>query len=296
MTRIYTNNGEVYQGVLIAEYNHNIWWWDSSDEYSYALFIENDFQEAPYDKSIKIFSSLDVSYIKSSNTYLNISEYDDFLKNNDMTLDLPLKDDVFVVVGNEGYHLEESGYGDFAYDFIKNDEYGNSYQNDGINNEDYFAWNEPVYLPVDGEVFEIHDGNKDNIPGEYVDESEANMVGIRLKGSYFVYLLHFKENTIPMQSNYNCERDIDDVICINVGDELKAGTYIGRVGNSGVSLVPHLHLTMFSYNSYTIEDVRMWSIPSLFKNIELLNGDPSYYDFYRPKTGDIISNMDNAIP
>jgi len=294
-TRIYTKDDAIYQGVLISVYDHSKWWWDSSDEFTYALFNEDKFLDDREDSSIKIISSYQIDKIESSSDYLNIEPYDNFLKTEGIVLNIPFKDEVFIIQGNEGYHKEESGYGDFAYDFVINDNAGNNYQNEGINNEDYYVYDKELYLPADGEVFEIHDDNPDNIPGEYVDESEANMIGIKLKGNYYLYLLHLKRNSIPMEVNNNCERDINDVKCIKVGDVLSTGTYIGKVGNSGVSLLPHLHLTMFVYDIHNSEDVRMWSIPSLFENIvKTVNSESSYYDYYRPKTGDYLKNkIDN---
>ena len=298
MIRIYMNdNNKVYQGYLIAEWNHNIWWWDDGDEYTYAVFTEDEFNNnGDSDKSINILSSDNIDYIEASSTYLNINEYDDFLIKEDIVLSLPFKNESFVVQGNEGYHKEEDGYGDFAYDFVKSNENDETYINDGNENSDYLVWNESVYLPVDGEVFEIHDNNNDNeIPGEYIDESESNMIGIKIKGNYYLYLLHFKRDSIPMLENHNCEENIDNsedfnqIECISVGKKLKAGTYIGKVGNSGVSLVPHLHLTMFWFDIRSDDNVRMWSIPSIFKNIKILNGED--YDFYRPKTGDKLKEI-----
>jgi len=293
LTRIYTENNDIYQGNLISVYDHSKWWWDSSDEFTYALFIEDGFQNTG-DRSVMIISSYQINKIETSSNYLSIENYLNFLKTNNFLLKLPFNEEVFVIEGNEGYHKEESGYGDFAYDFVINDVNENNFQNDGLNNEDYYIYNKPVYLPIEATVFEIHDNHPDNVPGEYIDESEANMLGVKLNGNYYVYLLHLKENSIPMLENNNCERDINDVKCIKVGDVLEEGTYIGRVGNSGVSLLPHLHLTMFVYDINNIDNVRMWSIPSLFKNLEQnVNGELSYYDFYQPKTGDYLKNNEN---
>ena len=151
LTRIYLKNNEVYQGTLIAIYDHSVWWWNNKENlYTYALFIPENFRNDLYDESIVFIESNQIDKLINSSNFLNTKTYDNFLKNKKITLKLPFKEEVFVINGNEGYHKKESGYGDFAYDFVINDSNGNNHKSSGNSNEDYYIYNKPVYSPVSG--------------------------------------------------------------------------------------------------------------------------------------------------
>ena len=48
---------------------------------------------------------------------------------------------------------------------------------------------------------------------------------------------------------------------ISVGQNLQAGTYLGRVGNSGTTYTPHIHL-VFAFR----DNGKYWSIPIEWEN------------------------------
>ncbi|MEL6177747.1 MAG: hypothetical protein AAFS10_02290 [Myxococcota bacterium] len=85
-----------------------------------------------------------------------------------------------------------------------------------------------------------------------------------------MYLLHLREGSIP-----------DD---IEPGQILQAGTFVGRVGNSGVTLEPHLHMTAFWYDA-AAEEPRYWSVPMEFADIYVSPGPEGpgiFYDYIDP--------------
>ena len=81
---------------------------------------------------------------------------------------------------------------------------------------------------------------------------------------------------------------------IKVGDEVKAGQLLGRVGNSGLSQIPHIH--------FNLMDGEQWleakGLPALFSNFERIRfagepitielGNPMTWWLVRPVTGDLI--------
>ncbi len=73
--------------------------------------------------------------------------------------------------------------------------------------------------PASDFVFCINDKN---------DAKEANFVAILQDDGVIAYYYHLKK----------------DSIAVNVGDRVDCGKFLGKIGSSGVSSAPHLHLTL----------------------------------------------------
>ncbi len=120
-----------------------------------------------------------------------------------------------------------------------------SYRYPGTQNRDFFVFGKRIYLPFGGRVTLVDRDFPDNPPnidgaveiednedGTTVDleEQPHNAVEITPGGPFILRLLHLQDGTIPQN--------------IEVGQTYPAGTYVGDVGNSGTSYVPHLHLAL----------------------------------------------------
>jgi Peptidase family M23 len=91
---------------------------------------------------------------------------------------------------------------------------------------EYYTFNTPVLAPCDGTVVELLDGVRD-MPVPQMDRE--HMLGnhaIIQCGDFFVVLAHFKESSL----------------LVSKGQLTKAGEPLGRMGNSGNSAEPHLHI------------------------------------------------------
>lgn len=89
------------------------------------------------------------------------------------------------------------------------------------------AWGELVMAPTDGVVMAALDGNHDNPVGRWTFlDPRGNHVVIRRADGTMVLLAHLQRGSVR----------------VRVGDVVRTGQPLGRVGNSGRSSEPHLHL------------------------------------------------------
>jgi murein DD-endopeptidase MepM/ murein hydrolase activator NlpD len=115
----------------------------------------------------------------------------------------------------------------FAYDFLQIGPNGKSYQRDGKNNADYYAYGKRVLAAKDGTVVLVRSDVAENVPGETtnVTTPSGNVVIVDHGDGQFGYYAHLKPFTVAVKA----------------GARVKAGDALGEVGNSGDSPEPHLH-------------------------------------------------------
>lgn len=102
------------------------------------------------------------------------------------------------------------------------------YSGDGTRNEDWFSWNEPVLAPFDGVVKLIFRNPVTNEPGTR-GESPATAILFERLGV---------PAPAPIQVGYVHLQDLQ----VEVGDTVRAGELVARIGNNGISWSPHLHV------------------------------------------------------
>lgn len=151
-------------------------------------------------------------------------------KHTTLTYQFPFNDEWFVYWGGDNelfnyhYPLETQRY---AYDFIKiNKDSGMSYFEDSMRYEHYYAYNTPVYAPLNGVVVDIENNIKDNRIGQTNQRQPlGNYVMIKHSTNEFSLIGHLKQHSIK----------------VNIGDEITDNVMIGLCGNSGNSSEPHIH-------------------------------------------------------
>lgn len=178
-----------------------------------------------------------------------------------LELEFPLKNGTYYILqgGNGGLNNFFHSFKPelrYALDIVKLNQYGN--RADGLRPEkldDYYIYNELVYSPCDGMIIEVIDGVENNTIGNGGDiSSKANEIKIK-SGQYEIHLVHLLKNSILVKQ----------------GDYIQKGQILARVGNSGFTNEPHLHIHVTNVTDSTEAfpmtfNGRFLSVNNVFKN------------------------------
>ncbi len=116
----------------------------------------------------------------------------------------------------------------WAYDILVKDEVGKTYRGDGKRVEDYLIYDRPVLAPAPGIVVKAVDGDPDMPIGELGGGRDpgGNHLRIAVAANEFLLLCHLKPGSLRVKT----------------GDAVIPGQEVARVGNSGNTSEPHLHI------------------------------------------------------
>ncbi len=157
----------------------------------------------------------------------------------DAPVEFPLKDDAVFVIAAFDSGGTHSGYGKYCYDLAPADERGAMLRQgaSGRENADFYGFGAPVYAVRAGVVDVADDGDPDGVPGVVQYQSDGNFVRIRHADGTFASYVHLKEGSIR----------------VRVGQRVRAGESIGALGNSGMSVSPHLHFCLVSADYVSLD-------------------------------------------
>lgn len=159
------------------------------------------------------------------------SSYDD--RPSTVQFRLPLDGPVTVVWGGPtrrvNYHATMADER-WAYDLLVTED-GRSFRGDGTRLEDYHAFGRPVLAPAAGLVFTVRDEERDGPIGRWRGlRAAGNHIVLQVAEGEFLFIAHLQHESIT----------------VSRGARVEAGDVIGRVGNSGNSSEPHVHLHLQS--------------------------------------------------
>ena len=139
----------------------------------------------------------------------------------------------------------------------------------GVPLDEYYCWGQKVYAPCDGIVVQAKDG--------YKERERTNLLSDM---SYAYKIAHYfdpkKDNIQSVAGNYIIMKCRDQVyaalvhlqagsIQVTVGQSVKKGEVIGRVGDSGNSYMPHLHFQLMDSSDITTAN----GLPCAFEQYEV---------------------------
>jgi hypothetical protein len=164
----------------------------------------------------------------------------------------------------------------FALDLVVVDSAGRRFRGLGSRNEDFYGWGQPVRAPAAGVVVSAHDGQTDNDQigsenrwhGKTWESSGGNYVVIRHNPREFSVIDHMRLNSLKVKT----------------GDVVRTGQIVGQVGNSGSSLMPHVHYEM--QDGAGVKDVH--GVPAYFRGVRLISGEEVPDRGVVLDTGDIV--------
>ena len=143
---------------------------------------------------------------------------------------LPLDGPVHVAWGGAtpavNYHVQFPDQR-WAYDLIVR-QGGLRHRGRGDRLEDYFVFGLPVVAPAAGVVRSVNDGEPDKPIGRRWrgGDPAGNHVVLEVAPHQYLFLGHLESGSVE----------------VGPGDTVRAGQRLGRVGNSGRTPVPHLHI------------------------------------------------------
>jgi murein DD-endopeptidase MepM/ murein hydrolase activator NlpD len=125
----------------------------------------------------------------------------------------------------------------FASDWVKVGPNGDSHRGTAHNKE-FWAYGQPILAVADGEVTQVVDGIPDNTPRVSpaeitLDNIVGNYIVLRITPNRYVTYAHLQPGSIKVTPRQRVVR----------------GEVIARLGNSGQSTAPHLHLQVTAADS-----------------------------------------------
>ena len=109
------------------------------------------------------------------------------------------------------------------------------YQGEGATNEQFYVYGADVFAVADGTVVSVQDGKPDATPNKAItpktlSDFGGNQVMLEIAPKVYAVYGHLKPGSLR----------------VKVGDTVKVGAPLAKIGNTGPSLGPHLHFGLLN--------------------------------------------------
>ncbi len=128
----------------------------------------------------------------------------------------------------------------FAIDWVKVNANGSLSSGDRKDNRNYFGYGADILAVADSMVTGLKDGIPENVPGENsravpitLETVGGNYLILDLGGGRYAFYAHLQPGSLQ----------------VKVGDHVKRGQVLAKLGNSGNSTAPHLHFHVCDRNA-----------------------------------------------
>ena len=128
----------------------------------------------------------------------------------------------------------------YAIDWMRLGPEGRLSHGDGKSNNDFYSYGAEVLAVADGRVSDLKDGLPENVGSN--DASTRNITLDNLVGNYLILDLGGDRFALYAHLQPGSLR-------IKLGEQVKVGQVLARLGNSGNSDAPHLHFHLMDSNS-----------------------------------------------
>lgn len=139
----------------------------------------------------------------------------------------------------------------------------------GVGLKDYYCWGQEVHAPFDGIVVQAVDGYKENTRTNIIKDThnayrnarhfDPKKDNIQLVAGNYIIIEHTNNIYASL-----CHLQINSIQVV-VGQRIKKGDVIGRVGHSGNSFGPHLHFQLMDSSDVSIAN----GLPCAFEAYEV---------------------------
>jgi murein DD-endopeptidase MepM/ murein hydrolase activator NlpD len=177
---------------------------------------------------------------------------------------------------------------EFALDIAKLGESGLSHKDDGTRFEDYYAYGVDVLAAADGRVIRTENNQPEDASAMQRPNETQEAYFARLQkeqGERLAKGLTAITGNYVMIDHGNNEYSLyahlrPGSVCVHIGDQVKAGDLIGKLGSSGNSTEPHLHFHVCDKP----DPLMSAGIPMNFSNVTI-----QWADLPRPiQSGDVV--------
>ncbi|MEW6708830.1 MAG: urea transporter [Candidatus Riflebacteria bacterium] len=220
----------------------------------------------PFIIAMKIAGFKESIFVSRGTPEASLTHYIDFqhrFKSGQPSVGLPIAGKVTIMQSFDG-HLTHKGKWKHALDFqIRENE--KTFIGDPAILQSYFVFGKTVLSPVAGYVAAIRNDLPDNQMGKLDHINNwGNFIIIRTIEGYFIELSHFMQNSI----------------LVSTGQWVYQGAPLGKVGNSGYSLEPHLHMQ--------VQNTGFLGDKTVEFNIDCFKSEGSYYFGAVPRKDDKV--------